>query len=148
MARSDYILAVLLSVAYVVLISFATGISATWGDFISSGDFWGQSNATAIAYTQIYHAMGVGLAALPIGLSIAWRYRMNWRRPAVIIAIIGSSGMLFDQLRGMWLLSQNGLPLEIPYMVSGAIDVLKVGLILLLVTAILRRVFVPERAPA
>lgn len=146
MTRIDYIFAVLLGSAYVVLIGFMVGMSATWGDFITSDDFWGQSNATAIAYMQIYHSIGVGLAALPIGLAIAWRHKVDWIRPATIVAVIGSSYMLFDQVRGAWFLSQHDLAPETYHMVSGAIDIVKVGLILFVVTAVLTRIFVRNRA--
>jgi len=148
MTRNDYFFAVLLGSAYVALFGFLAGITATWGDFISGDDFWGQSNAHAIAYMQLYHSIGVVLAALPIGLTIAWRFKKGWGRPAMIAAIIGSSYMLFDQLRGVWYLSQHDIVPKLYDVVSGAIDVVKVALILFFVTAVLMRAFVPNRTPA
>lgn len=148
MARFDYILAVLLGSAYIVLLSFLVGITMTWGGPISGDDFWGQSSAAAIAYLQIYHSIGVGLAAIPIGLVIAWRYKMKWLRPAAIVAIIGSLYMLFDQVRGVWMLSEQQLSPVTSHIVSGSIDVVKVSLILFIVTAILRHVFAFRRVPA
>lgn len=142
MARSDYILPMVLGCIYVVLVGFLSNITVTWGEFVSSNDFWGRSNARTIAYMQIYHSIGVGLAALPVALAIAWRYKVDWFRPAGIAAIIGSSYMLFDQIRGGWLLSQHELAPETYHIVSGAIDVLKTGLILLLLTAVLARLYV------
>lgn len=148
MTRSDYVLAVLLGSAYVVLIGFCVSMTMTWGDPLSSNEFWGQSNVTAIAYMQIYHSIGVGLAALPIALTIVWRYKANWLYPATVAAVVGSLYMLFDQLRGAWFVSQNGLTPETYHMVSGAIDVVKTGLILFVLTAILRLVFVPKKRTA
>jgi hypothetical protein len=148
MNRFDYVFAALLGGAYIVLVGFLVNITVTWGDFISSDGFWGQSTATAVAYMQLYHSIGVGLAAIPVGLAIAWRYAANWRKPAVIVAIIGSSYMLFDQVRGVWALSQNQLSLETSHIVSGSIDVVKVGLILFIATAILKFFLVPWRARA
>lgn len=148
MARSEDIVAVFLGSAYVVLIGFLSNVTMTWGDSISSDDFWGQSNATAIACMQIYHSIGVGLSALPIALAIAWRYKVNWLRPTAIAATIGSLYMLFDQLRGAWLLSQHGIAHETYQTVSGAIDVVKGGLILLLLAAMLRRIFAPKGLPS
>ena len=92
---------------------------------------------------QIYHSIGVALAAFPIGLLVAWRYKADWIRPATIIAIIAGSYMLFDQLRGMWLLSQHGHAPDTSHLVSGAIDVVKAGLMPFVVTAISRRVISP-----
>ena len=120
-------------------------MSVTWGDFISSDDFWGQSNATAIAYMQIYHSIGVVLAALPISLAIAWRHTVNWFRPTTIAAIIGGSYMLFDQLRGVWILSQYEITTQTYYIVSGVIDVVKTPVILLVVTAGATRVFAASK---
>ncbi len=145
MTRINYILAVLLGCAYVVLIGFMTGMSVTWGDFISSDDFWGQSNATAIAYMQIYHSIGVALAALPISVIIAWRHTGNWIRPTTIAAIIGCSVILFDQLRGVWILSQHELTPQNFHVVSGVIDVVKTPLILLILTAGLTRAFAAKQ---
>lgn len=71
MARSDCIFSALLGFAYVLLIVLLVSETMTWGDSISSDDFWGQSRATAIAYMQMHHSVGVGLAAIPIGLVIA-----------------------------------------------------------------------------
>ena len=147
MTRNDYVFAGLLGIAYVVLISVLGGVSATWGDFISSDDFWRQSNAAAITYVQIYHSIGVVLAAVPISLAIAWRHKADWVRPATVIAVVGSFYMLFDQARAAWYLSQHDLAIETYFMVSGAIDIVKVGLILFVVTAILKRIFVRIRAP-
>jgi hypothetical protein len=146
MTRNDYLLAVLLGFAYVWLIGFLSGISATWGDFISSDGFWGQSNAHAIAQMQIYHSIGVVLAALPIGLTISWRYRNQWLRPAMVASLIGSSYMLFEQLRGVWYLSQHDVTAEVYHVTSGLIDVVKVAVILLIVAAVLGRVFVDKQA--
>ena len=148
MTRNDYLLAVLLGSAYAALIGFLVGITATWGDYISGDDFWGHSSAHAIAYVQIYHSIGVLLSALPIGVAIAWRFKKGWVRPAMIAAIIGSSYMLFDQLRGVWFLSQHDIVPKVYDVVSGAIDVVKVALILFVVTAVLTRAFVRSRAPA
>lgn len=148
MTRNDYLLAALLGLAYIVLIGLLAGITVTWGDFISGDDFWGQSNAHAIAYMQIYHSIGVVLAALPISLAIAWRFKKVWVRPALIVAIIGSSFMLFDQIRGMWYLSQHDIVPEVYHVASGAIDVLKTAVILIIVTAVLTRAFVANRASA
>ena len=148
MTRNDYLLAALLGFAYVALIGFLTGMTVTWGDFISEDDFWGQSNAHAVAYMQIYHSIGVVLAALPISLVIVWRFSSAWFRTAMIAAIIGSSYMLFDQLRGVWYLSQHDILPTVHHMVSGTIDVVKVALILVVITAVKIRAFVPNRAPA
>ena len=148
MARSDYIVAVLLGFAYVVLIGFLISLTMTWGDPLSSDEFWGQSNATAIAYMQIYHSIGVGLAALPIAVAIVWRYKTNCLYPAAVAAIVGSLYMLFDQLRGAWLVSQEGLTPNPYHMMSGAIDVVKTGLILFFLTAFIRVVFVPKKRTA
>ena len=148
MTRNDYLLAVLFGIAYVALIGFLTGMTVTWGDFISEDDFWGQSNAHAVAYMQIYHSIGVVLAALPISLAIVWRFSLAWFRPAMIAAIIGSSYMLFDQLRGVWYLSQHDIASTVHQVVSGTIDVVKVALILVVITAVIVRAFVPNRAPA
>ena len=146
MTRNDYVLAGLLGFVYVLLIGLLSGITATWGDFISSDDFWGQSNAHVVAYMQIYHSIGVVLAALPIGLAISWRYRNQWLRPAIIASLIGSSYMLFDQLRGVWYLSQHDITPEVYHVASGVIDVAKVAVILLIVAAVLGRVFVDKQA--
>lgn len=146
MTRNDYIFAGLLGFAYVLLIGLLSGITATWGDFISSDDFWGQSNAHAVAYMQIYHSIGVVLAALAIGLAISWRYRNQWLRPAMIASLIGSSYMLFDQLRGAWYLSQHDVAPEVYHVASGVIDVVKVAVILLIVAAVLGQVFVGKQA--
>lgn len=148
MARYDYILAVLLGSAYVVLIGFLISLTIPWGDPLSSDDFWGQSNATAIAYMQIYDSIRVGLAALPIAVAIVWRYKSKWLYPAAVAAIVGSLYMLFDQLRGVWLVSQEELTLNPYNMMSGAIDVMKTGLILFFLTAIIRVVFVPKKRTA
>jgi hypothetical protein len=125
-----------------------SGISVTWGDLISGDDFWGKSNAHAIAYMQVYHSIGVGLAALPIGLAIALRFKKSWIRPATIASIIGSSYMLFDQLRGVWYLYQHGIVPGVYQVVSGTVDVVKVGLILFVVATVMTRLFVPTREPA
>jgi hypothetical protein len=94
---------------------------------------------------QIYHSIGVVLAALAIGLAISLRYRYQWFWPAVIASVIGSSYMLFDQLRGAWYLSQHDIAPNAHHIVSGAIDVVKVAAILFVITAVLARVFVPKR---
>ncbi|MDJ0919021.1 MAG: hypothetical protein QNJ05_14775 [Woeseiaceae bacterium] len=146
MTRNDYFLAVLLGFAYVFLIGLLSGVTATWGDFIASDDFWGQSNAHAIAYMQTYHSMGVVLAALPIGLAISWHFRNQWLRPAMIASFIGSSYMLFDQLRGVWYLSQHDIAPEISHIASGVIDVVKITVIFMLVAAVLSRGFVDKQA--
>ena len=148
MTRNDYFLAALLGLAYIVLIGLLAGITVTWGDFIPGNDFWGQSNARAIAYMQIYHSIGVALAALPIGLAIAWRFKKDWVRPALIAAIIGSSFMLIDQIRGIWYLSQHDIVPEVNDVVSGIIDVLKTPVILFIVTVVLTRTFIANRASA
>ena len=148
MTRNDYLLAALLGFAYVALIGFLTGMTVTWGDFISEDDFWGQSNAHAVAYMQLYHSIGVVLAALPICLAIVWRFSSAWFRPTMIAAIIGGSYMLFDQLRGVWYLSQQDIVPTVHHVVSGTIDVVKVALILVVITAVLIRAFAPDRAPA
>ena len=148
MTQVDYILAALLGSAYVALIGFLTGMSVTWGDFISSDDFWGQSNATAIAYMQIYHSIGVALAALPVSVVIAWRYAARWFRPTLFVAIIGGFYMLFDQLRGVWTMSQHDISPETYHVVSGAIDVTKTPLILLIITAGLFRVISAKQSLA
>lgn len=147
MARNDFISAVLLGIAYVLLIRVLVGITATWGA-IAESDLWQQSVAHAIAYGQFYHSIGVLLAALPVGLAIALRFRNGWFHPAILASIIGSLYMLFDQLRGIWYMSQLGVAPGLDHLVSGAIDVAKVGLILLVVGAILKRVLVAsgERA--
>ncbi len=146
MTRNDYLLAVLLGFAYILLIGLLSGITATWGGFISSDEFWGQSNAHAIAYMQIYHSIGVVVAALPIGLAISWRYRNQWLRPAMVASLIGNSYMLFDQFRGVWYLSQHDITPEVYHVASGLIDVVKVALILLIVAAVLDRVFMDKQA--
>ncbi len=148
MTGKDYVLAALLGGTYVLLFSYLAGYTMTWGDLASWYDFWGQSSASAIIWMQLVHSIGVVLAALPIAAFLAWRYKVDWIRPATIVAIIGSSYMLFDQFRGVWLLSQHDIVPESYHVVSGAIDVVKVGLILFVLTAVLRRVFVPKREPA
>ena len=145
MARADYILPVLLGAAYVVAVRILVSVTLTWGDPVSSDDFWGQSNATAVAYMQIYHSIGVVLAALPISLAIVWRYKVDWLRPAGIAAVVATLYMLFDQIRGAWLISQHGVAPATYQVVSGAIDVVKVGLILLLLTALLRCIVLLRR---
>jgi len=147
MTRNDYLFATLLGFVYVALIGLLASVTATWGGLISGDDFWGQSNAHAITYMQLYHSIGVVLAAFPIGLAMAWRFKKGWSRPVTIAAIIGSSYMLFDQLRGAWYLSQHDIVPTLYHLVSGAIDVVKVALILFVVTAVLVRGFVPVRAP-
>jgi hypothetical protein len=81
-------------------------------------------------------------------LVIVWRFSSAWFHTAVIAAIIGSSYMLFDQLRGVWYLSQHDIVPTVHHMVSGTIDVVKVALILIVITAVVIRVFVPNRASA
>jgi hypothetical protein len=146
MNRNDYLITLLLGAVYILLAGFLTGMTVTWGDFVSSDDFWSQSNATAIAYMQIYHSIGVGIAALFAGLVIAWRFGRNWVRPTTIVAVIGGSYVLFDQIRGVWFLSQHDLTPKVFHVVSGGIDVLKVTVILFVVTAVLTRLVAPRRA--
>jgi len=145
MKQIDYVFAVLLGIAYIVLIGFITPMSATWGGSIPSDDFWGQSNATSVAYMQIYHSIGIVLAALPVSAAIAWRHTVNWFHPTTIAAIIGGLYMLFNQLRGVWILAQNEISPQTFYIVSGVIDVVKIPLILLIVTAGLTRIFAEKR---
>ena len=148
MTRNDYLFVVSLGFAYVFLIGLLSGITATWGDSIASDDFWGQSNVHAIAYLQIYHSIGVVLAALPIGLAISWHFKNQWLRPSMIASLIGSSYMLFDQLRGVLYLSQHDIAPEMYHIASAVIDVLKVTVILLLVAAVLSRGFVDKQVQA
>ncbi len=142
MTRFDYILAVLAGATYVLLISFLASTTMTWGDPISTDGYWGQSSTTAVAYMQTYHSIGVVLAGIPIALMIVWHYQARWLRATGIAALIGSSCMLFDQLRGAWLIYHYGMTLDTYHIVSGAIDIVKVGMILLLLTAILRRILI------
>lgn len=146
MTRNDYFLAAALGAIYVVLIGLLSSITSTWGDFISSDDFWGRSNAHAVAYMQIFHSIGVVLAALLIGSAISWRYGNQWLRPTIVASLIASSFMLFDQLRGAWYLSQHNVPPEPFRFASGAVDVVKVAVILLILAAVLGRVFARARA--
>ena len=148
MTRLDYLLAAFLGFAYVTLIGFLAGITVRWADFISSDDFWGQSNAHAIAYMQLYHSIGVVLSALPISLVIVWRFKKAWFHPAIITAAVGSSYMLFDQLRGVWYMSQHDIAPKVYHLASDAIDVVKVALIVFVMTAVLVRVCVSNRSPA
>ena len=138
MTGKDYVLAALLGGAYVLLFSYLIGYTVTWGDPASWYDFWGRSNASAVSWMQIFHSIGVVLAALPIAVLLAWRYQSNWLRPSLIVAIIGSSFMLFDQIRGAWLLSDLDIQPETYLLVSGVIDIVKVGAILVIVTACVR----------
>lgn len=148
MARRDYIFTVLLGAVYVVLIGPFASLAVTWVDPLSSDNSWGQSSVTAIAYMQIYHSIGVALAALPIALAIVWRYKANWVYSAAVTAIVGSLYMLFDHVRGARLASQAGLSQNPYYIVSGLIDVLKTGLILIFLAAVVRMVLVPTKRTA
>jgi len=96
---------------------------------------------------QVFHSVGVVLAALPIAAFIVLRYRSGWLRPTLIVAIVASSYMLFDQLRGVWLLADFDVQPRTYSLISGAIDIVKVGLIFLLVAALLRRVMPFNKTP-
>jgi len=143
----DYLLAVLLGGAYVLLFGYLIGHTLTWGDPTSWYEFWGRSNASAVSWMHIFHSIGVVMAAAPIAAFIAWRYQSDWLRPTLIVAIVASSYMVFDQLRGAWLLADVDVQPRAYYLVTGAIDIVKVGLIFLLVATLLRWVMPLRKTP-
>jgi hypothetical protein len=88
---------------------------------------------------QIFHTIGVFLAVLPISIFISWRYQTVWFRPTLIVAAVASSYFLIQGVHGLCLLAKMGIEPKFYGQVSGAIDVVKVGLIPVLVTALLRQ---------
>lgn len=139
MTSKDYFIALLLGAIYLFLLGYLTGHTMTWGDPSSWYEFWGRSNASAVSRMQIFHSIGVVLAVLPVAILISWRYQTDWLRPILIVAAVASTYMLIQGLRGAWLLAQMDIEPSGYGLVSGAIDVVKVGLIPLLVTALFRR---------
>lgn len=79
------------------------------------------------------------LAAVPVAIVVVWRFPTRWLYPALLIGVLASLWVLLGQLRGAWIIHEMGLPHQMAHYVSGAIDVLKTGLIFLAVTALVRR---------
>jgi hypothetical protein len=86
---------------------------------------------------QIVHSVGVVLAALPISSVLVWRYKSAWFPPTSIAAILASFFDMIDQILGVWQLIDLDVRPSIYQLLSGGIDVVKAGLILLLATALL-----------
>lgn len=147
MTAKDYLLAAIMGGIYILFFVYFVGRTLTWGDPTAWYEFWGRSNASAVSWLQIFHSIGVILAALPIAAFIAWRYQSDWFRPTLIVAIVASSYTLFDQLRAAWLLADVNAQLRAWHLVSGVIDVVKVGLIFILVVALMRWAMSFRRAP-
>lgn len=136
----DYLLAIVLGVAYVFLSSYLGSYTLTWGDSSAWYEVWGRSAASAVAWMQLLHSVGVVMAATPVGLVIARRYRSNWFAPASIAGIVACYCVFLDQLTGIWLLADLDIRPGLPRVLSMGIDTTKVGFIVVLVTALLRRV--------
>ena len=148
MTGKDYLLAALMGGVYILLFGYLVGRTLTWGDPTAWYEFWGQGNVSAVSWMQILHSIGVVLAALPIAVFIALRYRSDWFRPALVVAIVASSYVLFEQLRGAWLLAEDQVQRSVWSLASGAIDIVKVGLIFVLVVALMRWAISSRRAPS
>lgn len=111
--------------------------TATWGDPTWWYDAWGRDKAAAVSWMQIVHSVGVVLAALPISSVLVWRYKSAWFPPTSIAAILASFFVMIDQILGVWRLIDLDVRPSIYQLLSGGIDVVKAGLILLLATALL-----------
>lgn len=147
MKRNDYVLSVVFGAVYVALIPFITGLTITWGDPEPWYNAWGRSNFVAVSWLQTYHSIGLILAAIPVSLLILIRFRSAWLRPSLIAALVGCAYMLFDQIRGAWIIWQHDLEMETIHLGSGVIDVVKVGPTLLIVVALLQLVFRSRKIP-
>lgn len=139
MNPTDYLVSIVLSAIYVLLIGIFAGHAATWGDPTWWNQLWGKGNASALAWLQIVHSVAVAVAAFPIAGFFAWWYRRAWFPPTSIAAILASLFILLDWIRGTRLLIDMDVQPTSYHIVSGGIDTVKVGLILLLVTALIIR---------
>ena len=140
MNPTDYFVSIVLSTVYVLLLGVFASYAAMWGDPTWWYQLWGKGNASALVWLQIVHSAAVAVAALPIAGFLAWWYRRAWFPPTSIAAILASLLILLDGIRGTWLLVDTDVQPAAYHLVSGGIDTVKVGLILLLVTALIIRV--------
>jgi len=133
----DYLLSAVASGLYVLLIGVLVSYTATWGDPAWWYDVWGKGKVSAVSWMQFVHSVGVVLAALPIASILVWRYRSAWFRPTSIAATLAGFFVLINQIRGIRLLIEQDVRPSTYHLLSGGIDIVKVGLILLLAAALL-----------
>jgi hypothetical protein len=124
-------LALLFAAAYTLLFSKLVGYTAT----LDIPSWWyptfGRTGASAIAWMQVAHSVGVLAAALPVAMAIAYFFPQKWLRMTLPAAILAMAVMLYDAIRGYYLTSQiDGIVLQPRHVVSSIIDVAKVGLLL------------------
>ena len=148
MSTKDYLLSVVLSGVYILLTGFLAGYTATWGDPTWWYQFWESSASSAVSWMQIVHSLGVVLAALPIAGLLAWKYRTAWIPPTSIAAILASFLFMLDQILGTWLLIDMDIQPTTCHLLSGGIDTVKVGLILIFITALLQRLPSASKLPS
>jgi len=125
--------ALLFAAVYMLLLWLFVGYAAA----IEIPAWWyptfGRTGPSAIAWMQVVHSVGVVAAAVPVAAAIAYFLPQQWLRITLIAAGFAMAAMLYDALRGYYLMAQLDAFVVPPRrIVSSAIDVAKVGLLLLL----------------
>ena len=132
----------LLAAAYMLPTYFIVGYTAA----IDIPAWWyptfGRTGPSAIAWMQIANALGMIAAAIPVAAAIAYFLPHKWLRMTSIAAAFAMAAMLYDSLLGFYAVAEFHPPRAL-HVVSALIDVVKVGLLLLLVVWSFKQ-FVPS----
>ena len=125
--------ALLFAVVYMLLLWTFVGYAAS----IDIPAWWyptfGRTGPSAIAWMQVVHSVGVLAAAVPVAAAIAYFFPQQWLRITLIAAGFAMAAILYDAIRGYYLVAQlDAFEMQPRRVVSPAIDVVKVGLLLLL----------------
>jgi hypothetical protein len=132
MRAKQFAIALSFAGAYMLLIWILIGYTAA----IDTPDWWyptfGRTGPSAIAWMQTVHTLGVVAAAIPVAAGIVHLSRPQPMRIAYVAAGLAMAAMLYDVGRGYYLIAQFPTAVVEPrQVVSSAIDVVKVGLLLL-----------------
>jgi hypothetical protein len=141
MRLKELMSALLFAAAYWLLFAFLIGYTVRLG----SPNWWypafGQNNVSAITWMQIVHTLGVIGGAIPVAVAIVYLFPKKSLRISFVVAGVACVVMLYDAIRGYYLLFQIDSYAPDPFqVVSSGIDVVKVPALLIAATWLVTRV--------
>jgi hypothetical protein len=102
---------------------------------------FGENSYAALAWIHTSHLPRVLAAAFPIAFIIAYFFNQNWLRVAAVAASIPTGVVAFDAIRGHYNIAlHEEMELTLPLILSSIIDVIKIGLILILLVYFFSRI--------
>lgn len=133
MGAKQTAIGLLAATGYILLIWVLGGYTATFG----IPDWWyptfGRTGASAIAWLQIVHTLGVVTAAIPVAFGVVLFSRSHASYVACVAAGLAMAVMIYDVVGGYLLLADYpAANVEFRRVLSSIIDVVKVGLLFLL----------------